>query len=370
MGEDIGFWVLAPLIGLASFSLLVARRAMHVAAGMIVVMLGLAVFYFMLEAPFLGIVQIIVYTGAIMMLILFVLMLVGVREKEDLKESIAGQRWIAFAGVGGLAALILLRVRGVFLDEKSLPDTPGGNSQVIADRLFGDWVLVVEILALLLVVAAVGAVVLTHLPSARRSQLEASGARVKQRRNPVNKPMPGVYARRNALDVPALGPDGGPLEASESRVLKARKQGAVGAAGGSRALASRIGLGMLAVTILAAWVVLVLLAVFQVGVGLVEPMHHVFLATALFSIGAAAVMLRRNAIVALMGVELMLNASNLLFATFARTIGENGDINGQVLALLVIVVAAAEVVVGLALVIAIFRSRQGVSLDEPSELRG
>lgn len=98
-----------------------------------------------------------------------------------------------------------------------------------------------------------------------------------------------------------------------------------------------------------------------------NPMHYVVLATILFSIGAAAVLLRRNAIIALMGIELMLNASNLLFVTFART---NGSVAGQALAFFVMVVAAAEVVVGLALIIAIFRSRQNISLDEPADLKG
>jgi NADH-quinone oxidoreductase subunit K len=98
-----------------------------------------------------------------------------------------------------------------------------------------------------------------------------------------------------------------------------------------------------------------------------NPMYYVVLATILFSIGAAAVLLRRNAIIALMGIELMLNASNLLFVTFARS---NGDVAGQALAFFVMVVAAAEVVVGLALIIAIFRSRQNISLDEPADLKG
>ena len=98
-----------------------------------------------------------------------------------------------------------------------------------------------------------------------------------------------------------------------------------------------------------------------------NPMNYVVFATILFSVGAAAVLLRRNAIVALMGIELMLNSSNLLFVTFARS---HQDVSGQVLAFFVMVVAAAEVVVALALIITIFRSRQGISLDEPQELRG
>lgn len=98
-----------------------------------------------------------------------------------------------------------------------------------------------------------------------------------------------------------------------------------------------------------------------------EPMHFVQLACVLFVIGAAAVLLRRNAIVAFMGVELMLNAANLALVAFAR---QHGQVEGQVMAFFVMVVAAAEVVVGLALIIAVYRSRQSISLDEPVELRG
>jgi NADH-quinone oxidoreductase subunit J len=227
VGEQVLFWALAPLIVLASLTLLFARKAVHVAAAMIAVMIGLAVFYVRLEAPFLGMVQIIVYTGAIMMLFLFVLMLVGVDQKESLKETIHGQRWIALAGAVGLAMLIVTTVYRVTLQERSLAsENTGGNPQVIANALFGDWVLVMEILGLILICAAVGAIVLTHLPQLedRRTQRSRAEERVKQRLNPVNKPMPGVYARRNALDIPALDPEGKPVEASVSRVLRARKQ--------------------------------------------------------------------------------------------------------------------------------------------------
>jgi len=99
----------------------------------------------------------------------------------------------------------------------------------------------------------------------------------------------------------------------------------------------------------------------------VSPVNFVYLASVLFAIGAAAVLLRRNAIVAFMGVELMLNAANLTLVAFSRMIGE---INGQIMAFFVMVVAAAEVVVGLAIIIAVFRARQSISLDEPSELKG
>lgn len=96
-------------------------------------------------------------------------------------------------------------------------------------------------------------------------------------------------------------------------------------------------------------------------------MSFVYLAGVLFSIGAAAVLLRRNAIVAFMGIELMLNAANLAFVAFSRMFG---IVDGQVMAFFVMVVAAAEVVVGLAIIVALYRTRQSISLDIPAELRG
>jgi NADH-quinone oxidoreductase subunit K len=98
----------------------------------------------------------------------------------------------------------------------------------------------------------------------------------------------------------------------------------------------------------------------------VNLVHYVYLATILFSIGAAAVLLRRNAIIVFMGVELMLNATNLAFVTFARVYG---TLDGQVVALFVMVVAAAEVVVGLAIIMAIFRARRSASVDNANLLK-
>lgn len=98
-----------------------------------------------------------------------------------------------------------------------------------------------------------------------------------------------------------------------------------------------------------------------------SPINFVYLASVLFAIGATAVLLRRNAIIAFMGVELMLNAANLTLVAFSRM---QGNLNGQIMAFFVMVVAAAEVVVGLAIIIAVFRARQNISLDEPVELKG
>ena len=94
--------------------------------------------------------------------------------------------------------------------------------------------------------------------------------------------------------------------------------------------------------------------------------HYIYLSTILFAIGTAAVLLRRNAIIVFMGVELMINATNLAFVTFARVYG---TLDGQVIALFVMVVAAAEVVVGLAIIMAIFRSRRSASVDNANLLK-
>jgi NADH-quinone oxidoreductase subunit K len=94
--------------------------------------------------------------------------------------------------------------------------------------------------------------------------------------------------------------------------------------------------------------------------------NYIYLATILFVIGGAVVLTRRNAIIVFLGVELMLNAANLVFVTFARI---HGNLDGQVLALFVMVVAAAEVVVGLAIIMAIFRSRRSASVDDANLLK-
>ncbi|MEV0355410.1 MULTISPECIES: NADH-quinone oxidoreductase subunit NuoK [Nocardia] len=97
-----------------------------------------------------------------------------------------------------------------------------------------------------------------------------------------------------------------------------------------------------------------------------NPANYLFLSALLFTIGAAGVLLRRNAIVVFMCVELMLNAVNLAFVTFARL---HANLEGQVFAFFTMVVAAAEVVVGLAIIMTIFRTRRSTSVDDASLLR-
>lgn len=95
--------------------------------------------------------------------------------------------------------------------------------------------------------------------------------------------------------------------------------------------------------------------------------YYLYVATVLFSIGAIGVLIRRNAIVAFMCIELMLNAANLVFVTFAR---QHADVSGHIYVFLVMAVAAAEVAVGLALIITVFRQRKTVNVDELRDLRG
>jgi len=98
----------------------------------------------------------------------------------------------------------------------------------------------------------------------------------------------------------------------------------------------------------------------------VNPAYYLFLSAMLFSVGTVGVLVRRNAIVVFMCVELMLNAVNLTLVTFSRM---NGRLDGQVLAFFVMVVAAAEVVVGLSIIVAIFRTRRSASVDDASLLK-
>lgn len=224
MVSPVLFWVVAALTVVPALGLLFARKAVHVAVAVVTVMVGLAAAYVGLGAPFLGVVQIVVYTGAVMMMFLFVVMLVGVDRDESLKETITGQRWIALFLAGGLAILLIAVVGRVTVEPAE--SSPVGDPEPVALVLFSEYVLVMEVLGALLITAAVGALVLTHMPrlTARKLQPEVHAERLLSGEDPVNKPMPGMYARHNALNVPALDPEGKPIAASISRVLKAREQ--------------------------------------------------------------------------------------------------------------------------------------------------
>ena len=192
-------------------------------------MISLAVFYIAQGAPFLGIVQIVVYTGAVMMLFLFILMLVGVDSSDSLTETIRGLRPIAITaavGFGGLMLSLLGRAtlgRGEVGVEGVNAD---GNVQAIAQLLFSTYVWPFEVVSALLITAALGAMVLAHhhriqvRPTQR--QLSIERFRGDSLANAAGLPAPGVFARHNAVDVPALLPDGTASSASVNASLKAR----------------------------------------------------------------------------------------------------------------------------------------------------
>ena len=224
MINEFLFWVIAIITVVPALSLLFARKAVHVAISVAIAMIGLAAAYIMLAAPFLGMVQIVVYTGAVMMLFVFVLMLIGVSGKESLVETIKGQRWIGILVAAGIGIFLTGVISRVTLNVAEPPTV--GNPNEIAGALFGRQVVVIETLGFVLIVAAVGALVLTHVPRLTRkhTQKEIAEDRVRVGANPVNKPMPGIYARHNALDVPALDPHGNLIDESISRVLEVRHQ--------------------------------------------------------------------------------------------------------------------------------------------------
>jgi NADH-quinone oxidoreductase subunit J len=226
----IAFWVLAPIMVVAALGLLFVRKAVHAALLLAVVMISLAVLYAVLEAPFLFAVQIIVYTGAILMLFLFVLMLVGVDASDSLVETIKGQRALAWF-VGAIFVVIMV----VALTQLTLGPAvglkeanSGGNIQALADLLFSRYVFIFEATSALLITAAVGAMVLAHRErlTPKKTQADLAAERIRAyaetgaHLGPL--PPPGVYARHNAVDTPALLPDGSPAPASVSRVLAAR----------------------------------------------------------------------------------------------------------------------------------------------------
>jgi NADH-quinone oxidoreductase subunit J len=226
----IAFWILAPIMVIAALALLFVRKAVHAALLLAVVMMSLAVLYAALEAPFLFAVQIIVYTGAILMLFLFVLMLVGVDASDSVVETIRGQRVFAVIAGLGLGLVMVLGLSQISLGTAvGLEDAnSGGNIQALANILFSRYVFAFEVTSALLITAAVGAMVLAHrerlTPKPTQASLAAQRMKDYAEHGAHLGPLPpsGVYARHNAVDTPALLPDGTAAESSVSRVLAAR----------------------------------------------------------------------------------------------------------------------------------------------------
>jgi NADH-quinone oxidoreductase subunit J len=226
--EQVLFWILGPIVVASSSALLFAKRAVVAACSVMLAMVALAFLYVGLEAPFLGVVQVVVYTGAIMMLFVFVLMLVGVDISDSFIETIRGQRWIgAILGLGLLVVLGGAAARASFTSVVGLKGVGAGNNPgAVARLLFSDFAFTLEVTGCLLIIAAMGAVVLTHRVRLTKkvTQADMAAARIKQGMRITPPPAPGNYARHNAADVPALDAAGQPIEDSVPSVLRMRGQ--------------------------------------------------------------------------------------------------------------------------------------------------
>jgi NADH-quinone oxidoreductase subunit J len=226
--EAVQFWILGTVAVIGALCTILMRRAVHSALCLAGTMIILAVFYLANGAYFLGVVQIIVYTGAIMMLFLFVVMLVGVTAADSLKETIKGQRWLALLCGLGFGILLVAGIGNASLTEFNGigQANAGGNVEGLAALLFTRYVFAFEITGALLITAAVGAMVLTHRERTERAktQRELAEERVREGKQLPPLPAPGVYARHNAVDIAGLLPDGTPSDLTVSKTLRERGQ--------------------------------------------------------------------------------------------------------------------------------------------------
>ncbi|MGH3860350.1 NADH-quinone oxidoreductase subunit J [Actinokineospora sp.] len=230
-GEAITFWVLGPLALAGGLGMIFARNAVHSALFLVLTMLSLGALYMVQQAPFLGFVQIIVYTGAIMMLFLFVLMLVGRDSSDSVVEVLRGQRlWAGLLGVG--LAVLIVTALARSLNEVTIIGLAGeqanggdGNVANIGVLIFKDYLFPFELTSALLITAAVGAMILGYVDrhqKGRKTQKELVEARFRgEHDRPSPLPGPGVFATANSVATPALLPDGSVAPESLSRLIEA-----------------------------------------------------------------------------------------------------------------------------------------------------
>ncbi|OFJ51550.1 NADH-quinone oxidoreductase subunit J [Mycolicibacterium grossiae] len=225
-GEAVLFWVLATLAVVAAVAMVAAPKAVYSAMFLACTMIVLAVLYIAQGAVFLGVVQIVVYTGAVMMLFLFVLMLIGVDSADSLTETIRGQRRAAIVAGVGFGVVLIAGIGSVATQGVSGP-TPSANDNVsgLAELIFVRYLWAFELTSALLITAALGAMVLAHREriGRRKTQRELAIERFAGA-HPTPMPNPGVYARHNAVDMAARLPDGSDSELSVSAMLTPRTQ--------------------------------------------------------------------------------------------------------------------------------------------------
>lgn len=233
-GEAVLFSITAIIMVACALGVLFFKKAAYAAISMVGVMLGLAVLYITEQAPFLGIVQVVVYTGAIMMLFLFVIMMIGIGATDDYATQSKSLIVAAILAGLGLAVIIISAIAHTTLAGEAVglePKNPYSDEPItaLATTLFSEHWLTMEVAGALLITAAIGAMLLTHSDalSPRISQRETAKAKMRAfaetKRHIGQLPAPGVYAHSNAADVPAIsGETLAPVEESVPRVIRVR----------------------------------------------------------------------------------------------------------------------------------------------------
>ena len=229
--EAVTFWILGTFAVLGAIAVIAAPKAVYSAIFLALVMIDLAVLYIAQDALFLGIVQIVVYTGAVMMLFLFVLMLIGVDSADSLTETIRGQRIAAIIAGVGFGVMLIAGIGNVaaggFTGLSAANE--GGNVEGLATLIFVRYLWAFELTSALLITATLGAMVLTHRERVdrRKTQRELSVERFAAGGHATPMPNPGVYARHNAVDMAARLPDGSDADTSVAGILPPRSMAGV-----------------------------------------------------------------------------------------------------------------------------------------------
>ena len=360
-GEAVTFWILGPLALLGALGMVFARNAVHSALLLVMTMLSLGALYMAQQAPFLGFVQIIVYTGAVMMLFLFVLMLVGRDSSDSVVEVLRGQRLAALIFGIGFAVLLVGALGNAAhgLTSVGLAAGNAGSGGNVSRHRQAD---------------------LHPVPVRVRAHLAPCSSRPRSGRWCWPTPSRAANRRRSASGPPSrpgcaastTGSPRCPAPASSPRATRWPCPRSCPTARSPRSPSPAI----IDATPIEESVPPEADAHALTGARTPRPLddrgegmsatNYLLLSALLFTIGAVGVLVRRNAIVVFMCVELMLNAVNLTLVTFSRI---NGALDGQVMAFFVMVVAAAEVVVGLAIIMSIFRTRRTASVDDANLLK-
>jgi NADH-quinone oxidoreductase subunit J len=233
-GEAVMFWVLGTVALIGALGVVLAANAVYSAMFLALTMIVLAIFYMTQDALFLGVVQVVVYTGAVMMLFLFVLMLIGVDSAESLVETLRGQLVAAVVAglgfgivlIGGIGSVTTSGFESGFESGFAglTQANAGGNVEGLAKLIFSRYLWAFELTSALLITAAVGAMVLAHRErfERRKTQRELSIERFRSGAYPTTLPGPGVYARHNAVDLAARLPDGSYSRLSVPPILEPR----------------------------------------------------------------------------------------------------------------------------------------------------